>query len=150
MKSVLYAMAVRKIRIILDTNWYVSATINKKSRRTLYELITNKNVVIIFSSELMNEYNHVIKRDKFKKVIKPQQANRFINLVLPNLENIEIKADLSGSRDLSDNFLLSLSLDGKADYLVTGDMDLLILKSSGSTKIITLIDFLAIISPQTQ
>jgi hypothetical protein len=26
----------KKIRVILDTNWYISATINKNSRRTLY------------------------------------------------------------------------------------------------------------------
>ncbi|HAL82335.1 MAG TPA: putative toxin-antitoxin system toxin component, PIN family [Mucilaginibacter sp.] len=53
-------MPVKKIRIILDTNWYVSATINKKSRRVLYELLTNKSLVILFSDEILKEYKQVI------------------------------------------------------------------------------------------
>lgn len=69
-----------------------------------------------------------------------------MNLVVSKVENIELKANLVGSRDSKDNFLLSLSLDSNADYLITGDMDLLVLKKSGSTQIITLRDFLEIIS----
>lgn len=143
-------MAVKKLKIILDTNWYISATINQKSRRRLYELLTNKNLVILFSNEILSEYNQVIKRDKFKKIINYAQVTRFMNLVISRTELIEIKSDLKGSRDLGDNFLLSLSHDSNADYLVTGDLDLLVLKISGTTKITTLNDFSAIISPQTQ
>jgi hypothetical protein len=40
-------------------------------------------------------------------------------------------------RDSKDNFLLSLSFIGNADYLVTGDKDLLELKEYKGTKIIT-------------
>jgi len=37
--------------------------------------------------------------------------------------------------------LLSLSVDGKADFLLTGDKDLLDLKKIGETTIITISDF---------
>jgi len=47
-------------------------------------------------------------------------------------------------RDAKDNFLLELAVDGKADYLVTGDNDLLILQTVQKTKIIRMNDFLAI------
>ncbi|MEO6849995.1 MAG: putative toxin-antitoxin system toxin component, PIN family [Mucilaginibacter sp.] len=134
------------IRIILDTNWYISATINRTSRRTFFDLLTNKNLVVIFSDTILKEYKEVIRRDKFKRIINPSQINRFMNLVISRLENVEIKADLEGSRDPNDNFLLSLSFDSKADYLITGDIDLLILKITGTTQIITLNDFLKIIS----
>ena len=139
-------MAVEKIRIILDTNWYISATINKNSRRVLYELLTNKNLVILFSNEILKEYKIVIERDKFKKIIKPKQIVRFMNLVISKIENIELKANVIGSRDINDNFLLSLSYDGNADYLITGDLDLLVLQKTGSTQILNLRDFLQIIS----
>ena len=139
-------MAVKKIRIILDTNWYISATINKNSRRILYELLTNKNLAILFSNEILKEYKIVIERDKFKKIIKPKQIIRFMNLVISKIENIELKAKIIGSRDINDNFLLSLSYDGNADYLITGDLDLLVLQKTGSTQILNLRDFLQIIS----
>jgi putative PIN family toxin of toxin-antitoxin system len=145
-----YVMATKKIRVILDTNWYVSATINKKSRRIIYELLTNKNLTILFSNEILKEFNQVIIRPKFKNIINQQQVTRFINLIIYKIENIEIKSTTEGSRDPNDNFLLSLCVDGKADYLLTGDMDLLILQKIDSTQIITLSNFLAITSPQTQ
>jgi len=137
-------MAVKKTRIILDTNWYVSATINKKSRRVLYKLLTNQNLIILFS-EILAEYKQVIARDKFKKIINIKQVTRFMNLVMSKLEITKIKTTLAGSRDTKDNFLLSLSHDGHADYLVTGDADLLVLQKTGSTYIVTLREFLEIV-----
>jgi putative PIN family toxin of toxin-antitoxin system len=134
-------MAKRKVRIVLDTNWYISATINQRSRLQIYELLDNINFVILFSNEILSEFNEVIRLDKFKKIISQEQITRFMNLVISKIEYIEIKSELTGSRDINDNFLLSLSFDGKADYLITGDTDLLVLKETGSTKILTLNDF---------
>jgi putative PIN family toxin of toxin-antitoxin system len=141
---------VVKLRVIIDTNWYISATINKKSRRVLYKLLSNPNLVVLFSEEILNEYQQVILRDKFKKIINSKQITRFMNLVISQIENINLTSNLTGSRDVKDNYLLSLSLDGNADYLVTGDLDLLILNKTGPTKILTLNDFLEIISHKTQ
>jgi putative PIN family toxin of toxin-antitoxin system len=143
-------MAVKKIRVVFDTNWYISATINKRSRRTLYELIINRDLIILFSVDILKEYNQVISRDKFKKIITAQQVERFIHLVISSLNNVEIKSNLEGSRDPNDNFLLSLSFDSNADYLVTGDNDLLVLQEIASTKIVNLGQFLSIISHKAQ
>ena len=45
-------------------------------------------------------------------------------------------------RDPKDNFLLALAHDGKADYLLTGDNDLLVMKKFGRTKIVKISEFL--------
>lgn len=113
-------------------------------------MLTNENLIIIFSSEILSEYNLVIKRDKFKRIINHSQISRFMNLVISKTEFVAVKSSLTGSRDFNDNFLLSLSHDSNADYLVTGDLDLLVLKITGITKIITVSDLLGIIFPQTQ
>src|SRR6185503_1707897 len=139
-------MAVKKIRLILDTNWYISATINESSRKLLYELLTNENIIILYSNEILEEYQKVITREKFKKFIRIEQVTRFMDLVISKIENVAIKTDTKGSRDPDDNFLLSLSIDSNADYLVTGNMDLLVLKNIGLTQILTLSSFLKIIS----
>lgn len=49
------------------------------------------------------------------------------------------KVDLC--RDQKDNFLLSLAIDGNADYLLTGDDDLLVLKEVNKTRIMKIADF---------
>jgi putative PIN family toxin of toxin-antitoxin system len=143
-------MALKKIRVILDTNWYVSAAINKRSRRIIYELLNNDSLTIIFCDEILAEFKQVIARDKFKKIIKTEQVTRFINLVTSKTENVEIKSNLTGSRDPNDNYLLSLAFNCEADYLITGDLDLLVLKEIEKTNIITLRDFLDVISHKTQ
>jgi putative PIN family toxin of toxin-antitoxin system len=143
-------MAGEKIRVILDTNWYISATINKKSRRLLYQLLRNQNIVILFSDEIIKEYERVITRNKFKDIVSSRQVSRFMSLVISKITKVKIESNLIGSRDLADNFLLSLSHDANADYLVTGDKDLLVLEKTESTKIVLIGDFLTIISNITQ
>jgi uncharacterized protein len=51
-------------------------------------------------------------------------------------------------RDLFDVPFLLLALVGEADYLVTGDRDLLVLKDDFSCPIITADDFLQVIDPR--
>ncbi|MFY8184500.1 MAG: putative toxin-antitoxin system toxin component, PIN family [Bacteroidia bacterium] len=45
-------------------------------------------------------------------------------------------------RDEKDNFLLSLCADGRADFLITGDDDLLSIKKIKKTRIIKIADYL--------
>ena len=58
------------------------------------------------------------------------------------LQMIEVEGSVSVCRNTEDDFLLALAKDGKADYLITGDRDLLILEKFGKTKIKTFVVFL--------
>lgn len=58
-------------------------------------------------------------------------------------EFIEVKSEVLVCRDPKDNFLLSFAKDGRADYLVTGDKDLLVVSRFGDTKIVAIKEFLA-------
>lgn len=57
-------------------------------------------------------------------------------------ELIEVSSDLDLCRDKKDNFLLNLSVDGTADFLITGDNDLLVINEIRNTKIITYSEFI--------
>lgn len=58
-------------------------------------------------------------------------------------EFIVVTTDVKICRDPKDNFLLSLAIDGKASYLITGDKDLLDIKVLGKTKIVTMTSYLS-------
>ena len=62
-------------------------------------------------------------------------------------ESIEIMSEVSLCRDPKDNFLLALAKDSQANFLITGDADLLTLGSFSETKIITYHDFLEQMNP---
>ncbi len=95
----------------------------------------------------MTEFSEVIFRPKFRKIITGDQIQRFIRLILPTLEHIRLKTTVTLSRDPKDNYLLSLSKDGKAKYLVTGDPDLLVIKQFGQTSIVTMAEFQQLHTP---
>ncbi len=138
-------MATRKrLKVIFDTNWYISASINANSRRKFYNLLKNDKIEVIYSQELMSEYQEVMKR-KFSKKITKKQVLRFISWIIPILVEVIIKTWVRVSRDKKDNFLLSMSIDSNADYLVTGDDDLLVLKQIGNTKIVNMTEFLKVL-----
>ncbi len=56
-------------------------------------------------------------------------------------ELIEIQSDVHLCCDANDNFLLNLCIDGNADYLLTGDKDLLTIGAINDTKIVSYGDF---------
>jgi uncharacterized protein len=55
---------------------------------------------------------------------------------------VDVTTESSECRDYKDNFLLNLAIDSKADYLITGDEDLLVIKKIKKTKIILWADFI--------
>ncbi len=134
----------RSVKIILDTNWYISACINRKSRRTLYEILTNPAFQIFYSKELIQEFQEVIKRPKFRKFISETHVLRFQSLALSKLKETKITSSIELSRDPNDNYLLAMAIDANADFLVTGDDDLLVVKKIGNTLIVKMSEFHAL------
>lgn len=123
--------------VIIDTNLWISYLITNKYQ-FLDSLILTSKIKLIFSEELLDEFLNVTNRPKFTKYFGKSDINRLFKLIEEYALFIDVKTNLKLSRDCNDDFLLNLALDSNADYLVTGDSDLLILKQIGVTKIITI------------
>lgn len=131
----------KKIRFILDTNIWISFLITK-SMKGIDRLIFNDKATLLFSNESMTEFIDVTSREKLKPYFTKDDIAFLIDLIEEYGEIVEVKSKVDICRDKEDNFLLSLAKDGKADYLVTGDKDLLVIDNFGKTKITKLTDFL--------
>ena len=131
------------IRIVIDTNLYVSALINSNSRQRLDQILQNEQVVILMDAAAVSELHMVIHRPKFQKWVTPEQIDDFFQLITERAVVAETTSVIRLSPDSNDDFLLALCLDNKADYLITGNkLDLLALERIGGTQIITLTEFL--------
>ena len=128
-------------KIILDTNLWISFLISKKFS-DIDSLIDNKKIRLVFSEELITEFIDVVNRPKFEKYFSKKDIARILNLFDQYGQLTDVKSDINICRDKKDNFLLNLSIDSKADYLITGDNDLLILEKIEHTRIINFTDFL--------
>jgi uncharacterized protein len=128
------------MRIILDTNLWISFLISNRYGQLDSHLIDGK-CTLLFSQELLEEFVAVAKRPKLKKFISRDDLEDLLETIYEVADFVEVTSDVNICRDPKDNFLLSLAMDGRADYLLTGDNDLLDLEEIDGTKIIKIADF---------
>ncbi len=134
-------MANRPERIVVDTNIFISFLISDSFSK-LDKFLHENKVRLLFSEELLNEVLEVVSRPKMKKYFTDQDVTNLLDGISEHADLAEVTSEINICRDKKDNFLLSLCVDGKADYLLTGDEDLLVLKKFKKTSIIKIGDYL--------
>ena len=134
--------ARRKHKIIIDTNLWISFLLTGDISR-IDKIISDKNVVLLFSQELVDEFLTVAERPKFRKYFSLADLEDLLTKVRIVAKIISVTSVVEICRDAKDNFLLALTKDSKATHLVTGDKDILILKRVGKTKIVTITEYLS-------
>jgi putative PIN family toxin of toxin-antitoxin system len=88
-------------------------------------------IVPLVSKDTANELLRVLKYPKFK--LTCEEHGLLLADFLPYAETVTdftIPPDLPVIRDQADQMFLTLAVAGKADVLVTGDNDLLVIKDS--------------------
>jgi putative PIN family toxin of toxin-antitoxin system len=131
------------IRLVLDTNTLISAVgwRHSKQRRILGACLFKK-YLLIESADLLNEFVKVISRPKFS-FVSGEERNDLVTRLMSHCEIVESKKELNIiKQDPADNRVLECSLEGKADYIITGDRHLLNLRQFGKTEILTASEFL--------
>jgi putative PIN family toxin of toxin-antitoxin system len=131
----------KSLRLVIDTNLWISFIISKKLN-LLEPILLSKNTKILFSSELVEELQATITKPKLKKYFSENALEEMLTVFDPYIDFITVKSTVSICRDPNDNFLLALSKDGKANYLLTGDNDLLDIGKYKKTIIIKISEFL--------
>lgn len=126
-------------RIVPDTNIIISSVFwSGKPYKVIslglegeYQLITSPEIIDETVDKLRNKFQ--FPEDKIK-----EQTNILLSLF--HLVSPITKLDIV--RDKSDNKIIECALDGKADFIVTGDPDLLSMKNFKSIKIMNADEFL--------
>jgi len=124
------------MKAVFDTNILISGVIRKGKPHKLLDHVVNKRLELVLSKELLDEFIDVIKRDKLK--LTAEQQNQFIEYVttLSSVVEVASKFDIV-KEDPDDNIVLNVAHDGKADFIVSGDPDLLNLKEFEGIGIVT-------------
>jgi putative PIN family toxin of toxin-antitoxin system len=129
------------MRGVVDTNVLVSALLAGGSPRDSLDTILDKGMALISVSTLV-ELADVLGRPKFDRYLTENERMRFLIGLLKDAEMIEITESINICRDPKDNMLLELAVSGGADYLITGDSDLLVLNLFRGVEIMTPREFL--------
>ncbi len=134
-------MALKNDRLVIDTNLWISFLLNKRLS-ALDQLFYNSQIELLFSDELITEFIDVAHRPKFRKYFSKKDLEELILRIRMHAEFVNVITKVNICRDPKDNFLLSLAKDGKASHLITGDADLLVLKSFERIKILTFPEYI--------
>ena len=126
----------RKIKVIFDTNIWISFLIGKRLT-SIKEFISNGKIQMVLTEQLITELELVTQRRKLQKYFNQGSVEELLLLIETIGKIYQIRSKHHLSRDLKDNFLLDLIDKSKADYLVTGDNDLLELSKFQTASILT-------------
>jgi len=130
-------------RFVVDNNILVSALLVKNSAPFQVISKIEERDVILYSEETLLELNQVLSRKKFIKYFAIEEKQAFIFKLLEKAELVEIEESINICRDPKDDKFLELAVSGKADFIITGDQDLLVLNPFRNIEIITAHDFLS-------
>lgn len=134
-------MASKPDKLVIDTNLWISFLISNSFNK-LDKLIQSNKVIFVFSNELLAEFLDVTSRPKLKKYFSSTDVDNLLNTIHNCGEFVNVTSHTTVCSDPKDNFLLSLCEEAKADYLLTGDDDLLVLKKHKKTVIMKLTAYL--------
>ena len=132
------------LRILLDTNIYVSAILFKGKPRLVLQELVDERVLAFISNEILKELEDTLSKPKFKL------NNDFVQIVISEIRDITKLISISPLnsylelRDRNDYHILEAAYSAKVDFLVTGDKDLLSLKNRPDFKIVPPEEFLRI------
>ena len=115
-------------------------------RDRYYRVFRDSHLQVYYSKELLREFEGVISRKKFSKIILPNQIIRFISLATLFLKEVKITSIPSVVRDANDDYLLGICEACDAHFLVTGDEDLLSLETYQNTTIVTMGQFIKLLA----
>jgi uncharacterized protein len=125
------------LRLVFDTNIIISAMLFEGSKPSKAFSVGIKQGVILFSSSTLSELENVLWRKKFDPYISHEKRKQFLFSFILYSTPVEINETITECRDPKDNKFLELAVCGKADFIISGDKDLLVLSPFRNIQILT-------------
>jgi putative PIN family toxin of toxin-antitoxin system len=134
--------AKKRLTVVLDTNILVSALLFHGELSRIVNLWKGGSILPVFKKETFAEFREVLHYPKFS--LKEDELRTILeDEVLPFFEAVETENQIKRiCRDSQDDKFIACAVAAEADYIVSGDKDLLVLNKYGQIKIISASEFL--------
>ena len=131
-------------RYVFDTNSFISALLFNDSVPGRALLRALDAGLLLRSRALAEELSNVLNRPPFDRYITRQERVEFLRALIRESELITITESIKACRDPQDDKILELACNGKANCIVTGDDDPLVLNPFRGVPIVRPTQFLAV------
>ena len=141
-----------RLIIVVDTQLFLRAAINGRSlpARLLFEY--GPRYALAVSPEIRAEVAEVLNRSSLRSKFPALTDERVAELLAILDIGMQVQAHeiLPVSRDPKDDIFLAVALEAHADYLISEDKDLLVIKKYAGTRIIDALEFLRILEDSSE
>lgn len=130
--------------VVIDSNVWISAVVFGGNPRALLERVVQDGLLVVVSEEILTEVRRKL-HQKFPDFL--QGFEDVLQVVQRNVKPVKLGAiSIQASRDPKDNMVLETAVIGRADFIVSGDKDLLVLNQCDNIPIVTPADFIKAIN----
>jgi putative PIN family toxin of toxin-antitoxin system len=126
------------MRVLYDTNVLVTILSRREAILVLKRQITEGSIALITSGHILSEVEAVLVE---RIGLTKQKAKVASKLLARQSVVVAPRNIVRVCRDPFDDYILATAVVGKAEYIVTADKDLLVLKEYGGIKVITALRF---------
>lgn len=116
-----------RLRFVADTNVLISRLVFRNSVPAQAVRRATSVGDLLVSLETLEELESVLFRPKFDVYLKPSERLAFFDTLRHTALFIESVAPVSACRDPKDDKFLALAVTGQAEFILSGDQDLLLL-----------------------
>jgi putative PIN family toxin of toxin-antitoxin system len=114
------------MRVVIDTNVFISAALKDKSLPALAAHTVERRGSLLKSEATECQLFEVLSREHLAALIDPASL-KWLKKFMAKAEMVVIKNSIRACRDSTDDKFLELAVDGRADLIISGDKDLLAL-----------------------
>jgi putative PIN family toxin of toxin-antitoxin system len=128
------------MRVVIDTGVLISAAIKAHTIPNIAVYQAEQRGVLLKSHATEAELMDVIDRPYLARLIAPAARDRLVQLVAM-ADLVTITEHFAACRDPKDDKFLELAVNGRADLILTGDADLLVLSPFRDIPIVAPVNF---------
>lgn len=136
------------IRVVIDTNIIISYTMSRGSTltRLMDYWFLSEAFVYVTSPTLIAELENVLHRPRLQRHFKIDVQSLLSTIKAEAVQTPGTLTIPRVCRDPNDDMFLACAIEGQADYIVTGDKDLLVLKEYQGIQIVAVESFVSILN----
>jgi putative PIN family toxin of toxin-antitoxin system len=127
----------REPRVVIDTNVLVSFFLRRGSTpwRAVRDVLECGELLV--SDDTFAELEEVLRRPKFDRYVARAIREQFLTALPEFATQVAIAEPIAACRDPQDDEFLEAAVNGRPDFLVTGDRDLLAMRTFRSVAIVS-------------
>lgn len=126
------------MKAVLDTNVLVAAFVSDGLCRRLLLRARDRSYTLAISPLIRDEFARVLRRKVGADAGEVREALELIDGISATVNSTAVRTGITGiCRDPDDDSVLVCAVSAGADYLVSGDKDLLVLENCQGVKIVT-------------